>query len=133
MAQNSLLSPGIQVSVIDESNYAVNSEGTIPFILMATAQDKTNPSGSLATGTAKANAGQVYSIGDQRTLANLFGLPQFPNDASGKRITNPYLANRKYDSLNYHKPCFFACVNSDLSRTMDKIYGIANKNNFGFF
>jgi len=54
-------------------------------------------------------------------------------DSSGKRITNPYLANRKYDSLNYHKPCFFACVNSDLSRTMDKIYCIKNKNNFGFF
>jgi len=54
-------------------------------------------------------------------------------DSSGKKITNPYLANRKYDSLNYHKPCFFACVNSDLSRTMDKIYVIRNQNNFGFF
>ena len=92
MAQNSLLSPGIQVSVIDESNYSVNAEGTIPFILMATAQDKTNASGSLATGTAKANAGQIYSIGDQRTLANLFGLPQFPNDASGNRIYGSELA-----------------------------------------
>lgn len=89
---NSLLSPGIQVSVIDESNYSVNSQGTIPFILMATGQDKTNASGSLATGTAKANAGQLYSVGDQRTLANLFGLPNFPTDASGNRVFGSELA-----------------------------------------
>jgi len=54
-------------------------------------------------------------------------------DASGNKIKNPYLANRKYDSLNYYKPCFFACVNSDLSRTMDKIYSINNNNSYGFF
>lgn len=89
---NSLLSPGIQVSVIDESNYATNSAGTIPFILMATAQDKTNTSGSMATGTAKANANTVYNVGDQRSLANLFGLPTFPSDASGNRIYGSELA-----------------------------------------
>ena len=51
-------------------------------------------------------------------------------DASGKLIKNPLKANRKYDSLNYYKPCFFACVYSDLARSLDKIY---NKNNSNFF
>jgi hypothetical protein len=43
-------------------------------------------------------------------------------DASGNLIKNPYKANRKYDSLNYYKPCFFACINSDLSRAIADIY-----------
>ena len=43
-------------------------------------------------------------------------------DADGKKIKNPLIANRKYDSLNYYKPCFFACVYSDLSRSIDEIY-----------
>ena len=43
-------------------------------------------------------------------------------DASGKKIHNPLIANRKYDSLNYSTPCFFACVYSDLSRSLNNIY-----------
>ena len=43
-------------------------------------------------------------------------------DASGKKIINPLTANRKYDSLDYKKPCFFACVYSDLARSIDSIY-----------
>jgi len=43
-------------------------------------------------------------------------------DASGNVIKNPLKANRKYDSLNYYKPCFFACIYSDLARSIDSIY-----------
>jgi hypothetical protein len=43
-------------------------------------------------------------------------------DASGKKIKNPLLANRKYSSLNYNKPCFFACIYSDLSRSTSFVY-----------
>ena len=43
---NSLVSPGVQVTVIDESNYAPTAVGTVPLIVLATAQDKTNPAGS---------------------------------------------------------------------------------------
>ncbi len=43
-------------------------------------------------------------------------------DASGNKIKNPLLSNWKYDSLNYNKPCFFACVYSDLSKSISKIY-----------
>lgn len=44
-------------------------------------------------------------------------------DASGNKIINPLLSNRNFTSLNYHKPCFFACVYSDLSSSMSTIYG----------
>ena len=49
-------------------------------------------------------------------------------DASNKRITNPAYANRNYESLNYDVPCFYACVYSDLSRSIDKVYGTVNNN-----
>ena len=43
-------------------------------------------------------------------------------DADGKQISNPYYANRNYGSLNYHMPCFYACIYNDLSRSLDEIY-----------
>jgi hypothetical protein len=43
-------------------------------------------------------------------------------DASGNTIINPLLSNRDFKHRNYHKPCFFACIYSDLSRSLDTIY-----------
>lgn len=43
-------------------------------------------------------------------------------DAGGEPIYNPLKANRNYNSLNYSKPCFFACIYSDLTRSIDEIY-----------
>ena len=45
-------------------------------------------------------------------------------DASHKKIKNPQLADRNYGVLNYKTGCFFACVQSDLSRALDEIYSI---------
>jgi len=39
-----LVSPGVQVSVIDESFYTPAEPGTVPMIFVASAQDKTNSS-----------------------------------------------------------------------------------------
>lgn len=38
-------------------------------------------------------------------------------DASGKKIKNPAIANRKYKYFNYSKPCFFFCLNNKLARS----------------
>ena len=47
-----LTSPGVQVSVIDESFYTPAEPGTVPMIFVASAQDKQNASGTgTATGT----------------------------------------------------------------------------------
>jgi len=45
-------------------------------------------------------------------------------DGSDKKIKNPYLSNRKFKHRNYYKPCFFACVYSDLTRSLNEIYNI---------
>jgi len=43
-------------------------------------------------------------------------------DASKKKIKNPNNSDRKFESRNYYKPCFYACIYSDLSRSIDSIY-----------
>lgn len=82
-----LESPGVQVSVIDESFYTPAEPGTTPLIIVASGQDKTNSSGTgIAPGTLAANAGEVYTITSQRELAETFGDPLFYTDASGASI-----------------------------------------------
>jgi hypothetical protein len=81
-----LVSPGVSVEVIDESFYAPSGPGTVPFVLLATQENKTNPSGSIAEGTLPENAGKVYQVTSRRDLLNLFGAPVFPKNASGNAI-----------------------------------------------
>lgn len=73
-----LVSPGVSISVIDQSINVGASPGTVPLIFIATQQDKPDPSGTgIAPGTTKANAGKVYSITSQRDLVTTFGDPIF--------------------------------------------------------
>ena len=76
-----LLSPGTQITVIDDSVYVPGEPGTIPYILVATSANKTAASGSsLAQGTLPANATKLYKIGSQRELTETFGIPTFQVD-----------------------------------------------------
>lgn len=77
-----LQSPGVQVQVIDESFYLPAAPGTTPMLFVASAQDKKNPSGSIAQGTTAENAGKVWLITSQRDLVETFGTPLFYTDAS---------------------------------------------------
>lgn len=73
-----LVSPGVSISVTDESFYAAAGAGTVPLIVIATGQDKTGPDGtSIAAYTTKANAGKLYQITSQRELIQNFGNPDF--------------------------------------------------------
>ncbi len=77
-----LNSPGVSVQVIDESFYTPSAPGTVPMIFVASAQDKTNASGTTALGTTAANAGKIWLMTGQRDLADTFGVPHFYTDAS---------------------------------------------------
>jgi len=73
-----LVSPGVSISVIDQSINVGAGPGTVPLIFIATQQDKSDPTGlAVAPGTTKANAGQVWSITSQRDLVQTFGDPVF--------------------------------------------------------
>ena len=75
MAQ--LVSPGVSVSVIDESAYASAGNGTVPVIVLATRQGKTAPDGSTALYTTAPYAKKPLLITSQRELAQLYGEPEF--------------------------------------------------------
>jgi len=73
-----LVSPGVAVSVTDESFYVSAGGGTVPLIVVATGQDKLNAAGdATASGTTKANANKPYIVTSQRELSNTFGSPSF--------------------------------------------------------
>lgn len=73
-----LVSPGVSISVIDQSINVGAGPGTVPLIFIATAENKSDPTGTTsAVGTLKANAGKVYSITSQRDLVQTFGDPTF--------------------------------------------------------
>jgi hypothetical protein len=82
-----LTSPGVQVSVVNESFYTPAEPGTVPVIFCATAQDKTNASGTgTALGTLAQNAGKPYLMTSQRDLAETFGDPTFKVDSNNNPI-----------------------------------------------
>jgi hypothetical protein len=58
-----LVSPGVSISVIDQSINVGAGPGTVPLIFIATQENKTTPDGSaVAPGTTKANAGKVHLV-----------------------------------------------------------------------
>ena len=73
-----LVSPGVEVTVTNESAYVSSDPGTVPLIFVATANDKTQGSGTgTAAGTTTANVDKTYLITSQRELVNTFGTPTF--------------------------------------------------------
>ena len=85
MAQ--LSSPGVSVTVVDESFYTPAAPGTVPLIIVASEQDKLNAAGTgIAPGTTKANAGQVYLLTSQADLGSTFGIPYFQTDAENNPV-----------------------------------------------
>ena len=78
-----LTSPGVEVSVIDESFYTPAEPGTTPLIVVATGQDKANAAGTgTASGTLKANVLKAFKITSQRELTETFGVPFFEKTVS---------------------------------------------------
>ena len=53
-----LVSPGLQLTVTDESQYVPGAVGTIPLVVVATAQDKT-ANGTATNGTTKIGRAHV--------------------------------------------------------------------------
>jgi hypothetical protein len=88
-----LTSPGVEVTVINESFYVPADAGTTPLLIVATAGNKYNGSGTgIAPGTASANANSVYLISSQRELTETFGDPKFYTDSSNNSL-NGYELN----------------------------------------
>jgi hypothetical protein len=82
-----LISPGVEVQVIDESFYTPAEPGTVPLIVVATAENKLNGAGTgTASGTTAANVGKVFRVTSQRELVELYGSPFFEKTASASPV-----------------------------------------------
>ena len=113
-------SPGVSVSVIDESFYTPSAPGTVPTIFVATAENKSNSSGTgTAQGTLKANAGKVWVMTSQRDLTDTFGTPSFYTDSSGNPINggeqNEYGLQAAYSVLGVSSRAYIVRADVDLS------------------
>ena len=115
-----LVSPGVQVTVIDESFYTPAEPGTTPLIVVATAQDKSNAGGTgTASATTKANAGKAFRLTSQKDLVDLYGVPFFELTASGSPIhgseRNEYGLLAAYSLLGVSNSVFITRADVDLN------------------
>lgn len=115
-----LTSPGVQVSVIDESFYTPAEPGTVPVIFVASQENKLNASASgTAIGTLASNAGKPYLLTSQRDLAETFGDPVFQTDASNNPVhgseLNEYGLQAAYSYLGVSNRAWVVRADVDLA------------------
>jgi len=115
-----LVSPGVQVTVIDESFYTPAEPGTTPLIVVATAENKSNAAGTgTAAGTTAANAGKAFRITSQRELVDTFGVPFFEKTATANPVhggeVNEYGLLAAYSYLGSSNGVFIVRANVDLA------------------
>lgn len=77
-----LVSPGVSVTVTDQSFFMPTSAATVPLIFLATREGKLQPDGvSIASGTLE--SGVVRTITSITQSMQLYGVPYFHEDISG--------------------------------------------------
>lgn len=116
-----LNSPGVAVTVIDESFYTPAEPGTTPLLIVATAENKRNGAGTgTALATTKAQAGKAFRVTSQRDLVDLFGVPFFEKTASSSPVhggeRNEYGLLAAYSYLGVSNSAFIVRANIDLAQ-----------------
>lgn len=80
-----LVSPGVQVNIIDESFFTPAQAPTVPLIFVATADEKTQPDGETpAAGTFEHDV--VRTVTSLNQSQELYGVPRFLQDSSGNQL-----------------------------------------------
>lgn len=118
MAQ--LVSPGVQVTIIDESQYLPPASSSVPLLVLATAQNKANAAGTgIAPATTSANANKLYTVTSQRDLVNLYGNPFFYQTSNGTSVQgyelNEYGLLAAYSLLGATNRCYILRADIDLA------------------
>jgi hypothetical protein len=118
-----LTSPGVEVSVINESFYVPSDAGTTPLFIVASSGNKANGAGDgTAVGTTTANANTAYLISSQRELTETFGDPKFYTDASGNSLhgyeLNEWGLQAAYSFLGVANRAYVLRTNVDTSELL---------------
>ena len=115
-----LVSPGVQVTITDESVYGPTGTGTVPMLFIATGQDKVDPTGTTTTAaqTAKAKAGKPVLVTSQRELTQNFGNVDF-RKVGGSVVqgdeTNEYGLLAAYSFLGQSSAAYIVRADVDLT------------------
>jgi len=133
-----LISPGVEVIVIDESQYIPSAVNTVPYFIVATAQNKVSADGiTVAAGTLAANANKTYLITSQRDLAATFGVPFFYNTTTGTPINgyelNEYGLLAAYSALGVSNRAYIQRADVDLTEltaSLSRPTGNPNNNTY---
>jgi len=117
-----LVSPGVQVTVTDESVYGPAGSGTVPMIFIATGEDKVDPTLTESDGIAKytksANSDTPVLVTSQRELTQYFGNVDFrkvSGTVSQGDETNEYGLLAAYSFLGQSSAAYI--VRSDVNLT----------------
>ncbi len=117
-----LTSPGVQVSVTDESVYGPAGAGTVPMIFIATGEDKADPTSTESDGIAKytksAQSKKPILVTSQRELTQYFGNIDFRKVSSTVQQgdeTNEYGLLAAYSFLGQASAAYIVRADVDLS------------------
>lgn len=94
----SLVSPGVSVTIIDESFYIPGQQATVPLIFIATADRKTAPDASPAIGTYE--YGVVRTVTSIAQSTTLYGIPTYYTDANDNPLYGDCRNEYGLDGLN---------------------------------
>lgn len=122
-----LVSPGVSVTVIDESFYIPASAPTVPLFFVATRSGKLQPNGvTPAAGTLE--HGIVRTVTSIGQSVQLYGIPYFWNDISGNEYhgdaRNEYGLFALNQFLGLGNRAFVVRANVDLTDAPDTFVGI---------
>jgi len=106
-----LTSPGVEVTITDQSQYLPAPTNSVPLVLIATAQNKANATNTgIAPATTAANANKLYQVTSQRDLVSLYGNPFFYTTTNGTPIQgyelNEYGLLAAYSLLGVTNRCY---------------------------
>ena len=115
-----LVSPGVEVDIIDQSQYLPAAQNSVPLVVVATAQNKADPTGTgVAQATTAANAGKLYLVTSQRDLVTLYGNPFFYTTTNGTPIQgyelNEYGLLAAYSTLGVTNRAYVLRADVDLA------------------
>lgn len=121
-----LLSPGTQITVTDESFYSSSTAGTIPLFVIATASNKASPSGdgTIAPQTVPSQAGVLFLASSQRELIQAFGNPVFQS-SQGTQLhgneLNEYGLHAAYQFLGISNRAYVMRADLDLNELQPSV------------
>ena len=115
-----LVSPGVQVTVVDQSNYLPAATNSVPLVVLATASNKISGDGTgIAPGTLAVNANKLFLATSQRSLSAQYGVPFFYKTTNGTPINgyelNEYGLLAAYSALGVTNQCYVLRADIDLS------------------